>query len=120
VFDPFGDYDSCGYLRNTEGEKDLEIIKIVEHELFRAQLPLALDYLAQCPYIEYADFLETHRILFSDFYPWAGKDRNALLPDRLVHKGKVYFCHQKTVGALLLRGYRLPKIKNKFPLDRAP
>ena len=38
MFDPFGDYDSRGYLRNTAGEKDLEIIKIAEHELFRAQL----------------------------------------------------------------------------------
>ena len=47
MFDPFGDYDSRGYLRNTAGEKDLEIIKIAEHELFRAQLPIALDFLSE-------------------------------------------------------------------------
>ena len=64
MFDPFGDYASRGYLRNTAGEKDLEIIKIAEHELFRAQLPSALDFLAQCKRIEYADFLEVHHIYF--------------------------------------------------------
>lgn len=95
MFDPFGDYVSHGYLRNTAGEKDLEIIKIAEHELFRAQLPIALDFLAQCKKIDYTDFLEVHRILFSGLYPWAGIDRNALLPDRSISKGEVYFCHPK-------------------------
>ena len=95
MFDPFGDYDSRGYLRNTAGEKDLEIIKIAEHELFRAQLPIALDFLAQCKRIDYPDFLEVHRILFSALYPWSGKDRNTVLPDRSVSKGAVYFCHPK-------------------------
>ena len=95
MFDPFGDYASRGYLRNTAGEKDLEIIKIAEHELFRAQLPTALDHLAQCKRIEYSDFLELHHILFSALYPWAGKDRNTVLPDRSISKGNVYFCHPK-------------------------
>jgi len=44
MFDPFGDYALRGYLRNSENEKDLEIIKIAEHELFRAQLPAVLDF----------------------------------------------------------------------------
>jgi cell filamentation protein len=78
VFDPFGDYASSGYLRNTASEKDLEIIKIAEHEIFRAQLPTALDFLAQCKRIEYSNFLEVHRILFSALYPWAGEDRNMI------------------------------------------
>ena len=95
MFDPFGDYASRGYLRNTAGEKDIEIIKIAEHELFRAQLPIALDFLAQCKRIEYSDFLEVHRILFLGLYPWAGEDRNTLLPDRSISKGGVYFCHPK-------------------------
>jgi cell filamentation protein len=46
VFDPFGDYSSAGYLRNHDREKNLAIVKIAEHELFRAQLPTALEYLA--------------------------------------------------------------------------
>lgn len=95
MFDPFGDYASCGYLRNTAGEKDLEIIKIAEHELFRAQLPTALDFLMQCKRVTYSDFLAVHRILFSGLYPWAGEDRSAVLPDRSISKGEVYFCHPK-------------------------
>jgi cell filamentation protein len=46
VFDPFGDFDTAGYLRNFEQEKNLRIVKIAAHELFRAQLPCALDYLS--------------------------------------------------------------------------
>ena len=38
MFDPFGDFDTEGYLRNFEKEKDLENVKIAEHEWFRAQV----------------------------------------------------------------------------------
>jgi hypothetical protein len=31
MFDPFNDFDSAGYWRNFDGEKDLTIVKIVEH-----------------------------------------------------------------------------------------
>lgn len=31
IFDPFGDYETLGYLRNVDGLKDREIIKIQEH-----------------------------------------------------------------------------------------
>jgi hypothetical protein len=55
VFDPFGDFATEGYLRNFDKEKDPEIVKIAEHELFRAQLPKALDFLAQKKRIEYSD-----------------------------------------------------------------
>jgi cell filamentation protein len=114
VFDPFGDYASRGYLRNTAGEKDLEIIKIAEHELFRAQLPIALDFLAQCKRIDYPDFLEVHRILFSALYPWSGKDRNTVLPDRSVSKGAFTFVTQKILNVRLRKGFRLLKTKNKW------
>ncbi|WP_411881657.1 Fic family protein [Polaromonas sp. YR568] len=95
MFDPFGDFSSMGYLRNSGAEKNLEIIKAVEHQLFRAQLPEALDFLARLKRIEYSDFLEVHRILFSGLYPWAGKDRAEVLPDRAVSKGSVFFCHPR-------------------------
>lgn len=39
MFDPFKDFDSAGYLHNFDGEKDLDIVKVAEHELFRAKLP---------------------------------------------------------------------------------
>ena len=72
MFDPFGDFATEGYLRNFDKEKDLEIVKIAEHELFRAQLPAALDFLAKRKRIEYADFLEVHRILFEGLDARAG------------------------------------------------
>jgi cell filamentation protein len=90
VFDPFGDFATEGYLRNFDKEKDLEIVKIAEHELFRAQLPVALAFLAKRKRIEYADFLEVHCILFEGLYPWAGKDRAEILPDSAVKKGVVF------------------------------
>lgn len=96
MFDPFGDYSSAGYLRNHDREKNLAIVKIAEHELFRAQLPTALEYLASRKRIAYSDFLEVHRILFEGLYPWAGKDRAEVLPDKAVKKGSLYFCHPQS------------------------
>lgn len=45
MFDPFGDFETTGYLRNTSAEKDLTVVKAAEHTLFRAQLPEALAFL---------------------------------------------------------------------------
>jgi cell filamentation protein len=43
VFDPFGDFATEGYLRNFDKEKDPEIVKIAEHELFREQMRLSIE-----------------------------------------------------------------------------
>ena len=93
MFDPFGDFEQAGYLRNVSAEKDLTVIKAAEHTLFRAQLPEALAFLAKCGRIRYEDFLHVHRLLFSGLYPWAGQDRALLLPDKAVSKAAIYFCH---------------------------
>lgn len=93
MFDPFGDFSTAGYLRNTVGEKDLSLVKVAEHSLFRAQLPVALDYLAKCDRVEYEDFLNVHHLIFGGLYPWAGLDRGSVLPDKAISKGSVYFCH---------------------------
>ena len=93
MFDPFGDFETEGYLRNFEKEKDLEIVKIAEHELFRAQLPVALNFLAKKKRIEYSDFLNVHQILFEGLYPWAGKDRAEILPNSAIRKKGLYFSH---------------------------
>ncbi len=61
MFDPFRDFDTAGYLRNFAGEKDLDIVKIAEHELFRANLPDAVSYLARKKVITYQDFLRFTR-----------------------------------------------------------
>lgn len=37
-FDPFGDFNTKGYLRNTLREKDPVIIKKLEHSFFEANL----------------------------------------------------------------------------------
>lgn len=93
MFDPFGDFDRAGYLRNHSAEKDLELVKIAEHQLFRAQLGEAFAYLAKREPITYRDFLKVHEILFGGLYPWAGKDRAELVPGRSVTKGSVIFAH---------------------------
>ena len=76
MFDPFGDFAVAGYLRNVAAEQDLEIVKAVEHELFRAQIPAALDVLARRRRIEYADFLggcsrpRTYRVSVASAHRW--------------------------------------------------
>ena len=96
MFDPFGDYATAGYLRNYLQEKDLDLIKQAEHELFRAQMPEAMAYLERRKRIEYADFLQVHQILFSGLYPWAGADRQQVAPQSAIRKGSVEFCHPAT------------------------
>ena len=118
MFDPFGDFATEGYLRNFDKEKDLEIVKIAEHELFRAQLPAALDFLAKRKRIEYADFLEVHRILFEGLYPWAGKDRAEVLPDSAVKKGALYFCHPRDCRLAISEG--LSVAQDKKQMDKRP
>lgn len=106
-FDPFRDFSTAGYLRNTQREKDLKIVKILEHQLFRTQLPQALEYLSRRSRIEYRDFLEVHQILFGALYPWAGQDRMQTLPDRAVTRGDVYFCEPSLCERAVSEGLRL-------------
>ncbi|MCD8503928.1 MAG: Fic family protein [Burkholderiaceae bacterium] len=118
MFDPFGDFETEGYLRNFEKEKNLDIVKIAEHELFRAQLPAALMFLATKKKIEYADFLEVHRILFAGLYPWAGKDRSEILPDSAIKKGDLYFCHPRDCRRAVAEGLSVAhdkKVMRKRP-----
>lgn len=87
VFDPFGDFETAGYLRNELGLKDPAHIKVQEHLFFTANLQDAADCLASREELIYADFCEVHRILFSGFYPWAGQDRRALGVARFISRG---------------------------------
>ena len=104
MFDPFGDFATGGYLRNFDQEKDLEIVKIAEHELLRTQLPVALRYLAARQSIAYADFLAVHQILCGRLYTWEGKDRAPLLPDSAIKKGPLYFSIRKTASGPSQKG----------------
>lgn len=113
MFDPFGDFASAGYLRNHEGEKDPELIKIAEHQLFRAQLPAALAFLEQVEEVDYDAFLEVHRILFEGLYPWAGQDRQMLVPGKHVSKGDVHFCHPSECRRAIAYALRLASDTNR-------
>jgi cell filamentation protein len=75
TFDPFGDFETRGYLRNFVGEKDSEIVRRLEHTSFTTGIDTALDRLATMKRICYQDVLDTHKILFEAVYPWAGQDR---------------------------------------------
>lgn len=88
VFDPFKDFHEKGYLRNVKASKDPQEIKELEHISFISNLKNALEYLEKEKVINYKTFLGVHRIIFSDIYPWAGKDRFELTPDVGVTKGK--------------------------------
>lgn len=116
MFDPFGDFATAGYLRNFDGEKSLEIVKVAEHQLFRAQLNAALEFLANRKRITYADFLEVHRILFEGLYPWAGKDRAEVLPDKAVKKADLYFCHPQSCHRAVSEALAVAQDKNEMVL----
>lgn len=88
VFDPFHDFQSAGYLRNVEGTKDPQRIRKHEAFFFESNLEEAVHFLGkQRAPITYPHFLQVHRILFHEFYPWAGQDRHQLGVGRIVTKG---------------------------------
>ncbi|ODT57263.1 hypothetical protein ABS71_20275 [bacterium SCN 62-11] len=92
VFDPFGDYETLGYLRNAVGEKDLQKVKRLEHRSFLTQLPRASENLKSLEDITYQQLLDTHKQFFGPIYPWAGQDRSLTSPNRVIKKGPVEFC----------------------------
>ena len=112
MFDPFGDFETAGYLRNVRKEKDEKTIKRLEHDVFRANLPDALDFLSKSKTITYKSFLKVHRILFFDIYPWAGQDRLAVLPNRAITKGNALFCHPQDIRRAVDSGLRLAQQTN--------
>jgi cell filamentation protein len=97
VFDPFGDFHTSGYLRNAEGEKDMEALKHLEHDHFVANVDSALNYLRSQKTIGYRSFLKVHEIIFGDFYPWAGTDRTETAPDLTIRKGDVIFANPSEI-----------------------
>lgn len=97
TFDPFGDFETRGYLRNLEEEKDPTIVKRLEHASFTTGIDEAFAELAKKKLLTYADVLATHKILFGAFYPWAGQDRLATSPDIAVSRGAVLFANPKFI-----------------------
>ncbi len=113
MFDPFNDFATTGYLRNVRKDNDPIVIHHMEHNLFRANLREATDYLAGWQIVEYSDFLEVHRILFGDYYPWAGEDRLEIAPNLLVSKARTKFCHPREIRLAIDQGLRLAQSENR-------
>jgi cell filamentation protein len=97
TFDPFGDFQTRGYLRNLANEKDLDIVRRLEHTSFTTGIDAAFDRLATIKRLSYQDVLETHEILFEAVYPWAGQDRLVTAPDLAVSKGSVLFARPEDI-----------------------
>jgi cell filamentation protein len=93
TFDPFGDFETQGYLRNFEKEKDLALVKRLEHTSFITGIDEAFAALEARSKLEYADVLNTHKILFDAVYPWAGRDRTQTAPQLTVRRGQVLFAN---------------------------
>ncbi|WP_020558487.1 Fic/DOC family protein [Thiofilum flexile] len=111
MFDPFKDFDQAGYLRNRFKEKDPDIVRELEHTMFRAGLDEALAYVAKRKTLVYEDFLAVHRILFLELYPWAGQDRAATAPNSAVSKANIMFCHPFDVRRAVEEGLRIGQNK---------
>jgi cell filamentation protein len=97
TFDPFGDFETQGYLRNFAKEKDLNIVKRLEHASFTTGVDAALGGLGKVRQLAYRDVLDTHKILFEAVYPWAGQDRLTNAPHLAVSKGPILFAHPKSI-----------------------
>lgn len=97
TFDPFGDFETQGYLRNLAQEKDPGIIRRLEHSSFTTGIDAALERLAKIKRLSYSDVLETHRILFEAVYPWAGQDRLTTAPDLAISKGPILFARPEDI-----------------------
>jgi cell filamentation protein len=80
IFDPFGDFDSQGYLRNVLGSKDILEVKSLEYASFQRNIDRAMSALAAIEFIEYKHVLDIHKTLFRAVYPWAGQDRSVTAP----------------------------------------
>jgi cell filamentation protein len=61
TFDPFGDFETQGYLRNFEKEKDITIVKRLEHTSFMTGIDEAFATLATRKEFGYEDVLQTIR-----------------------------------------------------------
>ena len=87
AFDPFGDGEIRGYLRNHLATNDLAFIACLKPTpLRRTSCPRSTPSQPP-PRSATSRVLDTHRRLFSSVYPWAGEDRATLAPDIAIGKG---------------------------------
>jgi cell filamentation protein len=118
TFDPFGDFATRGYLRNFAGEKDLEIVRRLEHTSFITGIDAAFRQLASVKRLSYNEVLDTHKILFEAVYPWAGQDRLQTAPDLAVSRGPVLFARPADMRRAV--DYALDKGQDKAVMTANP
>jgi cell filamentation protein len=99
VLDPWGDYETAGYLRNHYQEKDLSVVGRLETAAFEQEVPQTLRVLRRLPTLSYQHITETHRTLFSSVYPWAGQDRSETAPNIAIARNgyNTLFAHPMAV-----------------------
>jgi cell filamentation protein len=88
TFDPFGDFETKGYLRNIAREKDRAIVRQMEHSAFTTALDDVFSDLAKKQTLTYEHVLQAHGALFDAVYPWAGEDRAKHAPHLAITKGE--------------------------------
>jgi cell filamentation protein len=111
TFDPFGDFEARGYLRNVAKAKDPAVVQRLQHNSFLTGIDAALDHLRARPVLTYNDVLQTHKILFEGVFPWAGEDRLCNAPDLFIRKGTVLFAHPNDIRRAV--DYALKKGQDK-------
>jgi cell filamentation protein len=111
TFDPFGDFQTRGYLRNLVSEKDPDIVRRLEHYSFTTGIDDAFAQLAGRKNLSYEDVLGTHKILFEAVYPWAGQDRLQTAPGLAISKGPVLFARPEAIRRAV--DYALKKGQDK-------
>ena len=114
MFDPFNDYDDVGYLRNNLKEKDIFLVKKLEHDSYNANLDEAISYSIDQDYLNYEHFLNVHKILFSDLYPWAGQDRFEIAKNIAVSKANIFFSHPFDIRLAVNEGLNISQTKNQM------
>jgi cell filamentation protein len=101
-------------LRNVAGQKNLEIVRRLEHNSFLTGIDAAFQNLARIKRLSYRDVLATHKTLFEAVYPWAGQDRARTAPDKAVSRGNVFFAHPDDARAAVEHALRMGQDKTSM------
>jgi len=61
--------------------------------------------------LDYEAILQTHKILFSSVYPWAGLDRTQTAPNLTISKGNVIFANPPDIRRAVEYGLQLGQVR---------
>jgi cell filamentation protein len=99
ILDPWGSYETQGYLRNRYKEKDLRLVGRLETAAFEQEVVQVVRFLRRLRSLSYEHVTATHQKLFHSVYPWAGQDRSVTAPHIAIVKAgyKTLFAHPADV-----------------------